>query len=89
MPGLAQNWSVSADGLTWTFNLSPGISFHDGTALNADAVAFNIRRWWDRDNPDHIGDFAYFRRFFGGFRGDPNCLITDVALSAAHRCRLC
>ena len=62
VPGLAQNWSVSGDGLTWTFNLRPGISFHDGTALNADAVAFNIRRWWDRDNPDHNGDFPYFRR---------------------------
>ena len=60
VPGLAQNWSVSGDGLTWTFNLRPGISFHDGTALNADAVAFNIRRWWDRDNPYHNGNFPYF-----------------------------
>ena len=65
--------------MTWTFNLRPGISFHDGTALNADAVAFNIRRWWDRDNPDHNGNFPYFSRFFGGFRGDPGCQITGVS----------
>ena len=78
MPGLAQSWSVSADGLTWTFNLRPGVSFHDGTALNADAVAFNIRRWWDAANPYHTGDFVYFEALFGGFRGDPGCLITDV-----------
>jgi len=46
--------------------------------LNADAVAFNIQRWWDVANPYHIGDFVYFEALFGGFRGDPNCLITDV-----------
>ena len=28
--------------------------------LNADAVAFNIRRWWDAANPYHNGDFVYF-----------------------------
>ena len=80
MPGLAQSWSASADGLTWTFNLRPGVSFHDGTALNADAVAFNIQRWWDAANPYHSGDFGYFEAFFGGFRG---IRLLD------HRCTRC
>ena len=41
-------------------------------------MVFNIRRWWDAANPYHNGSFVYFEAFFGGFRGNPNCLITDV-----------
>ena len=78
VPGLAQSWSASADGLTWTFNLRLGTRFHDGTILDADAVVFNIRRWWDAANPYHNGSFVYFEAVVGGFRGNPNCLITDV-----------
>ena len=37
-PGLAEKWDISEDGLTYTFHLRQGVSFHDGTAFNADAV---------------------------------------------------
>ncbi|QSO51286.1 hypothetical protein JZ785_20990 [Alicyclobacillus curvatus] len=37
-PDLATSWSVSKDGLTWTFNLRKGVKFQDGTSFNADAV---------------------------------------------------
>lgn len=37
-PGLADSWSVSDDKLTWTFNLKPGIKFHNGAPLNAAAI---------------------------------------------------
>ncbi|MEN8113928.1 MAG: ABC transporter substrate-binding protein [Actinomycetota bacterium] len=37
-PDLATEWSLSDDGLTWTFVLREGVTFHDGTPLNADAV---------------------------------------------------
>ncbi|HSV91770.1 MAG TPA: ABC transporter substrate-binding protein [Desulfobacterales bacterium] len=43
-PLLATSWSASADGLTWTFNLRPGVTFHDGTPLNAAAVKYSIER---------------------------------------------
>ncbi len=36
---LADSWKVSEDHLTWTFSLKPGVSFHDQTPLNAEAVA--------------------------------------------------
>ena len=43
-PALARSWEVSADGLTYTFYLRTGVTFHDGTPFNADAVRFNVER---------------------------------------------
>ena len=46
-PWLADSWVVSEDGLTYTFTLKEGVSFHDGTPFNAEAVKFNIDRILD------------------------------------------
>ena len=43
-----ENGGVSQDGLTYTFTLKPGITFHDGAALNADAVVTSYRRLYDK-----------------------------------------
>lgn len=43
-PGLATSWSVSDDGLTWTFNLREGVTFHDGVDFDASAVKQAIER---------------------------------------------
>jgi peptide/nickel transport system substrate-binding protein len=45
VPSLADSWTVSDDGLTYTFTLHDGIKFHDGTDFNADAVKVNFDRW--------------------------------------------
>lgn len=41
---LAQNWSSSPDGLTWTFNLKQGLKFYDGTPFDANAVKYSFDR---------------------------------------------
>src|SRR5204863_2080353 len=42
---LAESWTISSDGLTYTFKLRSGVKFHDGTDFNAAAVKFNFDRW--------------------------------------------
>jgi peptide/nickel transport system substrate-binding protein len=41
---VAQSWTVSADGLTYTFKLRTGLKFHSGNPLTADDVAWSIQR---------------------------------------------
>ena len=51
VPGLAESWSVSEDGKTYTFNLRKGVTFHDGSPFNAEAAHFNFQRMTDKDSP--------------------------------------
>ncbi len=43
-PGLASQWSISRDGLTWTFRIRDGVRFQDGTALTAQHVVDSLER---------------------------------------------
>lgn len=42
---LAEEWSSSEDGLTWTFTLKDDVKFTDGSDLTAEAVAYNFDYW--------------------------------------------
>ncbi|MBM3505647.1 MAG: ABC transporter substrate-binding protein, partial [Alphaproteobacteria bacterium] len=48
-PQMVQSWTVSPDGLVWTFVLRDGLMFHDGEAVSADDVVASLRRWAARD----------------------------------------
>lgn len=45
VPGLATAWEASpADRTKWVFRLRPGVTFHDGSAFDADAVIWNFEK---------------------------------------------
>ena len=44
VPGLAKSWDISADGLSYTFNLQTDVTFHDGTKMDAEDVKFSLDR---------------------------------------------
>ena len=44
VPGLAKSWDISADGTEYTFHLQDGVTFHDGTTMDAEDVKFSLDR---------------------------------------------
>ena len=50
-PGLAERYEQAADKKTWIFHLRHGVKFHDGTDFNADAVIWNLDRYFNNDSP--------------------------------------
>ena len=52
IPGLATSWAVDANDKTkWIFKLRPGVKFHDGSDVNADAIVWNVQKVLDKDAP--------------------------------------
>jgi dipeptide transport system substrate-binding protein len=69
VPGLAESWSASDDGLTYTFNLRKGVKWHSNDHFtpsrdfNADDILFSFNRQWKEDhpyNPVSGGKYLYF-----------------------------
>src|SRR5437899_2327766 len=69
VPGLAESWTISKDGLQYTFKLRRGIAFHDGTPLNAEAVKFSIERQINPNHPAYkLGKYPFANYFFGNVK---------------------
>ena len=68
---LAETVTISEDGLDYIFNLRSGVTFHDGTPLNADVVVLNFNRWFDPADANRgSGEYAAWVSSFGGFKGE-------------------
>ncbi len=65
LPELAYRWDISEDGLTYTFHLRPGVVFHDGTPLDAEAVLFSLDRQREKTPPHPFhnvgGPYTYWQ----------------------------
>ncbi len=78
-PSLAESWTVSPDGMSYTFKLREGVKFHDGTDFNAEAVKVNI----DRQLPPKVDDNMPYASFtFGTVKDvvvvDPNTVTINL-----------
>jgi ABC-type transport system substrate-binding protein len=73
IPGLAESFNASDDGLTWTFDLRDA-TFHDGSPLTANDVVMTYAVQWDAANPLHVGrdgSFTYWTYLFKAFLNAP------------------
>ncbi|MBA3637462.1 MAG: ABC transporter substrate-binding protein, partial [Rubrobacteraceae bacterium] len=49
VPGLADSWETSEDGLTWTFHLNKEARWHDGKPVTSEDVAYTYQRILDEE----------------------------------------
>ncbi|QQP87585.1 ABC transporter substrate-binding protein [Skermanella sp. TT6] len=59
MPGLAESWEVSPDGLTYTFKLRPNAKWHDGTPFTAKDVVFTTAKFLPEVHPRARANFSH------------------------------
>ena len=52
VPGIASQWGVSSDGLTWTFTIRKGVKFHDGSELTAEDVLWSFQHNFGPQAPE-------------------------------------
>ncbi|MFI6427632.1 ABC transporter substrate-binding protein [Promicromonospora sp. NPDC050880] len=82
-PLLAESWDISEDGLTYTFHLKEGVTFHDDTDFDAEAVCANFDRWHDWTGlAAHENLSYYYKAVFGGTGEDSlydSCEASDAA----------
>ncbi|MDQ3385067.1 MAG: ABC transporter substrate-binding protein [Actinomycetota bacterium] len=74
VPSLAEEHESNEELTEWTFTLREGVTFHDGSELDANDVVKSYQVQWDAADPLHVGrvgDFTYFSALFGGFLNAP------------------
>jgi peptide/nickel transport system substrate-binding protein len=89
---LALSWEANDTADAWTFRLREGVTFHDGTPFNAEAVKFNFDRWNLLDHPYNFVEegntFNSFTAVFGGYHGDEGYQIESVDVLDEYTVRI-
>ena len=68
VPALATEWEADEAGTAWTFTLRDGVTFHDGTEFNAEAVCFNFDRWYNFTGVQQSASVSYYwQTVFSGY----------------------
>ena len=73
-PSLATACTPNEDLTVWTCTLREGVTFHDGSTLDANDVVMSYVVQWDAANPLHVGNtgaYSYFSALWGGFLNAP------------------
>ena len=68
IPALAESWVVSDDARTWTFTLRPDIKFHHGRPVDAEAVAYSLRRMARPDMGVTLGAPGVYNQYLAGIK---------------------
>ena len=53
IPGMATEWELSSDGLSWTVTLRDGVKFHDGTEVTADDVLWTWQHFYSHESREY------------------------------------
>ncbi len=68
-PALATRWTVSRDGLTWSFTIRDNVTFHDGTPLTAAEVLQSFERLLHADRPGYPSSNVVWPALLRGLPG--------------------
>src|SRR5690606_19642595 len=73
VPVLAESCDPNEDGTVWTCSIRQGVTFHDGSELDANDVVTSFAVGIDASNPLHVGNtggFEYYAYLWGGLMND-------------------
>ena len=82
MPALAESWSISDDGKSYTFNLRKGVKFHDGTTFEATDVKFSLDR--AREEKSTNAQKALFAGITNVSVTDANTVVVELKAPAGN-----
>src|SRR3712207_5569227 len=74
-PSLAESWETSGDGLSWTFTLREGVTFHDGSEFDSADVVYSYRRIIDEE----LANSYRFANVTGVEAPDPQTVVITVS----------
>ncbi|MBA1156864.1 ABC transporter substrate-binding protein [Microvirga mediterraneensis] len=82
VPGLAAEWRADPEARHWTFTLREGLTFHDGSPCDAEAVCLSLRRMARPDKGYTLGAPGVWHQYLGDAVIEPaDRLTVDIRLS--------